>query len=496
MQDTELAVENNEAMAEPNESGSVLEQILAQTNIKPSDEMYSMARKGIENFVAELVRTSRYDQRVEKALVDQVIADIDQRIGQQIDQIVHNEEFQKLESAWRGLKLVVDRTDFRENIELGIMDAAKEILQDDFIDNPDICMSGLYKHVYTTEYGQFGGKPYGAIISNYDFGPNSTDVALLKNIAAVSSMAHVPFIGAAKADHFGIDSFEDLPALKDIKAITEGPKYSKWRSFRETEDARYVGLTLPRFLLRLPYSKENSPVKSFDYDESVSSSHNNYLWGNTSFAFATTLTDSFAKYRWCPNIVGPNSGGVIDDLPLHQFDAMGELQTKIPTEALVSDRREYELSDEGFIALTMRKGSDNAAFFSANSVQMPKKFGNSADGKQAEMNYKLGSELPYMFIITRLAHYIKTLQRENLGSWKSKSDLDKELNLWIRQYISDQENPPANIRSRKPLRSAEIRISEPEGEPGWYAIELDVVPHFKYMGASFTLSLKGKLDKS
>ncbi|MFV2058044.1 MAG: type VI secretion system contractile sheath large subunit [Thiohalomonadales bacterium] len=496
MQESESAVDSVENPLESGDSLSILETIMAQTNIRPNDEMYSMARQGIESFLSELVRTSRFDQRVEKSLVDQVIADIDERISQQVDQILHNSNFQKMESAWRGLKLVVDRTDFRENIELGILDASKEVLQDDFIDNPDICVSGLYSHIYTTEYGQFGGKPFGAIISNYDFGPNSNDVALLKNIAAVSSMAHVPFIGAAKAEHFGIDSYEDLPSLKDIKAITEGPKYTKWRAFRETEDSRYVGLTLPRFLLRLPYNKDNSPCKYFDYDEDVTMSHNNYLWGNTSFAFATTLTDSFAKYRWCPNIVGPNSGGVIEDLPLHQFDAMGALQTKIPTEALVSDRREYELSEEGFIALTMRKGSDNAAFFSANSVQLPKKYANTASGRQAEMNYKLGTELPYMFIITRLAHYIKTLQRENLGSWKSKSDLDKELNLWIRQYISDQENPPMNVRSRKPLRSAEITITEPEGEPGWYAIQLDVVPHFKYMGASFTLSLKGKLDKS
>jgi len=245
----------------------------------------------------------------------------------------------------------------------------------------------------------------------------------------------------------------------------------------------------------VPYGKETNPVKAFDYEENVSESHEDYLWANTSFAFATRLAESFAKYRWCPNVIGPQSGGMVDDLPLHHFEAMGEIQTKIPTEVLISDRREYELSDEGFIPLTMRKGSDNAAFFSANSAQKPKLFPDTPEGKAAETNYRLGTQIPYMFIITRLAHYIKVLQREQIGSWKNQIDLDRELNGWIRQYISDQENPSAAVRSRRPLRKANIVVSEVAGDPGWYRVNLEIVPHFKYMGASFTLSLKGKLDK-
>jgi len=202
-----------------------------------------------------------------------------------------------------------------------------------------------------------------------------------------------------------------LPNLKDLKSIFEGPQFIKWQSFRASEDARYVGLTLPRFLLRLPYDPAGNPVKAFAYEESVEGSHERYLWGNTSFAFATRLTDSFAKYRWCPNVIGPQSGGAMEDLPLHQFEAMGEIETKIPTEVLVSDRREFELAEEGFIPLTMRKGSYNACFFSANSVQKPKFFGISKEGKDAELNYKLGTQLPYMFVVNRLAHYIKVLQR-------------------------------------------------------------------------------------
>jgi type VI secretion system protein ImpC len=334
------------------------------------------------------------------------------------------------------------------------------------------------------------------MIGNFDFGPGPQDVALLKNIASVAAMSHAPFIAAAGPQFFGLDDYQKLPNLKDLKSIFEGPQYTKWQSFRESEDARYVGLTMPRFLLRLPYGEDSNPIKAFNYEENVKGNHQSYLWGNTAFAFATRLTDSFAKYRWCPNIIGPQSGGTVEDLPLHQYEAMGEIETKIPTEVLVSDRREFELADEGFIALTMRKGSDNAAFFSANSTQKPKFFGISKEGKEAETNYKLGTQLPYMFIINRLAHYIKVLQREQIGSWKERTDLERELNKWIKQYVSDQENPTADTRSRRPLRAAEIKVSDVEGDPGWYKVDMSVRPHFKYMGASFTLSLVGKLDKS
>ncbi|MQI37084.1 type VI secretion system contractile sheath large subunit, partial [Escherichia coli] len=206
---------------------------------------------------------------------------------------------------------------------------------------------------------------------------------------------------------------------------------------------------------------------------------------------ACNIADSIAKYRWCPNIIGPQSGGAVKDLPVHLFETMGQIQAKIPTEVLVTDRREFELAEEGFITLTMRKDSDNAAFFSANSVQKPKHF----PGKDAETNYKLGTQLPYLFIINRLAHYIKVLQREQLGSWKERSDLERELNTWIRQYVADQENPPADVRSRKPLRAAKVEVMDVEGEPGWYQVALSVRPHFKFMGANFELSLVGRLDR-
>jgi type VI secretion system protein ImpC len=477
------------------EDVSLLDQILGETKITPRDEGYDVARRGVAAFVAELMKPSRADEKVNNAVVDQMIAELDRKISAQLDAVLHTSDFQKLESAWRGLKFMVDRTDFRQNIRVEILSVAKDELLTDFEDSPEIVKSGLYKHVYTAEFGQFGGQPVGAIVSAYEFGPGSQDVKLMQNMSAVAAMAHAPVIASAAPDMFGVEKYEEIPNLKDLDSIFEGPKYAKWKSFRESEDARYFGMTLPRFLLRLPYGPETVPVKSFNYQEQSAGETDNYLWGNAAFAFATRLTDSFAKYRWCPNIIGPQSGGAVDNLNLHTYESMGQIQSKVPTEVLISDRREFELAEQGFIALTMRKGSDNAAFFSANSVQKPKYFGNTPEGKTAELNYKLGTQLPYMFMINRLAHYIKVLQRENIGSWKSKEELQSELNNWIRQYVADQENPSPEVRSRRPLRKAEITVEDVEGEPGWYRVGMSVVPHFKYMGADFTLSLKGKLDK-
>ncbi|MDX2503008.1 MAG: type VI secretion system contractile sheath large subunit [Gammaproteobacteria bacterium] len=478
------------------ETTSLLDSIVNQTKLKPADEGYDVQRKGVSAFISELIKPKNKDERVNKNLVDKMIAELDQQLSRQLDEIMHHSEFQELESSWRGLKLLIDRTDFRENIKVEILSVAKEDLLDDFEDAPEVMKSGLYKQVYTAEYGQFGGEPVGVMIANYQLSPSTPDVKLMQHVSSVAAMAHAPFIASAGPAFFDLDSFQGLPNLKDLKSIFEGPKYAKWNAFRESEDSRYVGLTMPRFLLRPPYDPDENPVKVFNYQEVVANDHEDYLWGNTSFTMATRLTDSFAKFRWCPNIIGPQSGGSVEDLPLHHFESMGEIETKIPTEVLISDRKEFELADEGFIPLTMRKGTDNAAFFSANSVQKTKCFTNNPEGKEAETNYKLGAQLPYMFIINRLAHYLKVIQRENLGSWKERSDLERELNTWIRQYVADQENPAEEVRSRRPLRSAKVAVTEVEGEPGWYRASLHVRPHFKYMGSDFTLSLVGKLDKS
>ncbi len=494
-EDEKQKQQQQEQAEETAQEGGLLDEIIQATKVKPSDEAYSVTRTGVQAFIDELLKPGREGTKVSKAIVDEMISNLDQKLSAQVNTILHHEQFQKLESAWSSLKYLVDNTDFRENIRISLVNASKEDLLEDFEDSPEIPKSGLYKTMYTAEYGQFGGQPYGTVVANYDFGPGAQDMKLLQNVASVAAMSHAPFIAAASEQFFGVESFEDLPNLKDLQSIFEGPQYAKWRGFRESEDARYVGLTLPKFLLRLPYSEDTVPAKTFGFTEDVSEGNKNFLWGNTAFAFAARLTDSFAKYRWCANIIGPQGGGTVENLPMYNYESMGAVQTKIPTQVLISERREYELAEEGFIALTMRKGSDNAAFFSANSCQKAKTFPNTPEGKQAETNYKLGMQLPYMFVVNRLAHYIKVIQRENIGSWKQRSDLESELNTWIRQYVADQDGASAGVRSRRPLRKAEINVQDVEGDPGWYSVSMKVMPHFKYMGSNFTLSLVGKLDK-
>jgi len=485
----------NSAGAAAAVSPSLLDEILSEAKIKPKDEGYDIARRGVEAFITEMLAPHRSEERVDKALVDAMIAEVDKRLTAQVNEIMHHPEVQKLESSWRSLKFLVDRVDFRENIRVEMLNVSKEDLLKDFEDSPEVVKSGLYRLVYSNEYGVFGGKPYGLLLGNYDFGPGPQDIDLLRKCASVAAMAHAPFIANASPEMFGEQNFLNLPNLKDLKSLFEGPQYARWHSFRESEDARYVGLCMPRFLLRLPYGEKTIPVKAFNFNEDVVGQHDTYLWGHASTAFATRVADSFAKFRWSPNIIGPQSGGAVEMLPLHQYEAMGEIQTKIPTEVMLTERREYELSEEGFIGLVFRKDADNAAFFSANSAQKAKFFGSTPEGKAAETNYRLGTQLPYMFIMTRLAHYVKVLQREQIGSWKERSDLERELNQWMSQYIADMDDPAPSVRSRRPLRAARVTVEDVEGQPGWYRCSLQVRPHFKYMGASFTLSLVGKLDK-
>jgi type VI secretion system protein ImpC len=475
--------------------GSILDDILSETKLTPTDDGYDVTRMGIKALLKELLSPKHQNEKVDKAFADALIAEIDEKISRQVDVVLHHPAFQKLESAWRGLKFAVDHTDFRENIKVEVLNVSKADLVADFEDAPEITKSGLYKIAYTAEYGTFGGKPYGAMFSNYEFGPGPQDIQLLQNCASVAAMAHAPFFGAGGPQFFGDQDFLKLPNLRDLHAIFEGPQYTKWNSFRTSEDSRYVGLCMPRFLLRLPYGNKTQPAKNFSYEEDVVGRHERYCWGNAAYAMASRVADSFAKFRWCPNIIGPQAGGSVEDLPLHQYEAMGEIQTKCPTEVQISERREFELSEEGFIALTFRKDADNACFFSANSCQKPKTFGQSAEGKDAELNYRLGTQLPYMFVVCRIAHYIKVLQREQIGSWKERGDLERELNVWISQYVADQDGVSAAIRGKRPLRKASITVEDVPGNAGWYKVDMKVRPHFKYMGAFFTLSLVGKLDK-
>jgi len=498
-----------EASAEPDGRGGDAELdaavALGQDAAVGLDEMLDNAEVVAD---ARLAKGKRYDPDkivVDKAGVDINISQIDALLSAQVDAILHHRDFQALESAWRSLRYLIANVNFRENIEVHVLNCAKDDLVDDFEDAPEIAKSGLYRLVYSNEYGVFGGLPFGLIISTYEFDPGPRDLALLANCAAVATMAHVPFVSNASPRFFGEDSFEELATFTDIRSIFQAPQYTRWNSFRDSEDSRYVGLCLPRFLLRGPYERHH--VMSFAYAERTVS-RRDYLWGHAAFAFATRVAESFARYRWCPNIVGPTAGGAVRGLPMLPFQSMRRIydfdpdpdkrhgiEERMPTEIQLTERHEFELSEEGFIGLVFLKGSGHACFFSANSCQRPKVFANTEEGQEAELGSRLGAQLPYIFIVCRLAHYLKVLQREEIGRHLERTDLERELNNWLRQYISDMDNPAASVRGQRPLRQARVAVEEVPGQAGWYRAHLKLRPHLKYMGASFTLSLVGKLER-
>jgi type VI secretion system protein ImpC len=472
---------------------SVLQELFEEGNVGADQQ--GITQEGLSAFLENLISEGNTGEKISAKLIDAMLANIDEKVSTQVDTVLHSPEFQKLEATWRGLDFLIHRTDFSKNIEINLLHATKDEMASDFEDAPNLMQSGLYKHVYTAEYGQYGGRPYGAIIGDYSFGPGSRDVGILKNMGALGDMAFAPFISAASTEFFNIKDWTALPDLKDLSSIFEMPQYGAWNDFRSTPDSRNVALTVPRFLLRVPYGDESKPVKSFSYTETVSED-NDFLWGNAAFAFASRMTGSFADHGWCANVIGPQGGGKVDALPLYTYQALGQIETKIPTDILISERREFELAEQGFMSLTVRKNGDDAVFFSANSAQKAKVFPDTPEGKAAELNFRLGTELPYMFVVTRLAHYLKVIQYENIGSWKSAQDIQTELNDWIKQYVVDMSDPGPGVRSEKPLRAAKIDVEDVPGDAGWYKCTLTISPHFKYMGADITLSLVGKLEKA
>ena len=431
---------------------------------------------------------------ISASLIDDLLSEIDRRISRQVESILQSERFQALESAWRALSFLVERTDFRENIQIDVVNLSDEDLLDDFDDFIDITRSGFYKMAYSREYGQYGGQPYAALICNYRLGPSGRDLRLIQKLASVAAMAHAPAIIGASSTFFGVEDYKDFPELRDLHAILQEPKYLAWDRFRETEDARYVGLVLPRFFLRAPYGEQSNQVSRFQYYAGEGPDRSKTLWGNAVFALATRLADSFAEHRWCAHIVGAEGGGVVKGLSKQSVQKIAGVQRQMPVEVLISEKREYELSQLGFIGLTLRKNTNDAAFFSAPSPQKTKLFGASEEGRLAEFNFRLGTYLPYMFIICRLSHYIKMIQREHVGEWKTRVDLETELNQWLGEYVSDMNNPSEDVRSRRPLRHASINVQDVGDNASWFRVSLNVTPHLKYMGASFKLSLTGRLE--
>lgn len=440
------------------------------------------------------------DGQLDVAIVDMCIAQIDRALCHQLNAILHHPAVQALESAWRGLHMLVTHVPPEQNIVVQRLHATLDELASDFDDCPELPKTGLYRLVYSSEYGVFGGAPYGVVVGNYAFSPRSRDITLLSQMAAICAMAHAPLITNAGPSFFGSDAIDALPRLRDMPAQLDGPQMQKWQRFRDSEQSRYVGLCLPRFLLRLPYTHADKSVRLFNFEEDVAGATQHYLWGHASTAMACCIATSFAKYRWCPHIVGPSSGGAAARLIRPTFASFAATQHKLPTEVLITEDREFELSEAGFIALTYRSAQGEACFLSAQSAQRPDRpsqlLTKPHENGFQNMQARLGAQLPYLFILTRLAHYIKVMQRESIGRNQSRTQLQHAINVWLGQYVADMQDPAPSVRAQRPLRRAKVTVEDVLGQPEWYRCRLEVMPHIKYMGAAFTLSLVGRLDKT
>lgn len=420
--------------------------------------------------------------------VGQMLAEIDARLGPQLDQILHHAEFRALEASWRGLQFLVERVDQTENCLVEVLNLSKQRLQEDFEDVPEVVQSQLYQLIYTGEFGQYGGRPYSLLVGDYSFGPGAADVRLMQNLASVAAIAHAPFVGAAGPGFFGLNSFAGLARIRDLRSLMAQPEFTKWRGLRESEDARYLALTLPRFLLRRGYGTTGLKAAAFDYTESFTGDEDRCLWGNAAYAFATRLAASFARFRWCLNVTGKEYGRV------EGLTVQGEGPGMVPTEVVVDDTLEVGLSRFGFITLTAHRGENEVAFYTATSVQSVPE--DNAANPSAGIGRKLAAQLPYLLLVSRLAHYLKVMQRENLGAWRNRAEVEKELGHWIQQYVTDMANPAPSVRARRPLRQAKIEVVEVPGKNDWYLVKLNITPHLKYLGSPFSLAVSGKLEKA
>lgn len=427
---------------------------------------------------------------IDRVILDLFIAKIDRLINDQLDEILHHPKLQQLESNWTGLKYLIDHTDFRSNIKIELLNCDKETLRNELINETDIIKTGLYDQIYAQEYDMPGGEPICAIITGFEFDATTLDTQMLRQLAKIASVTHCPLIGSVGPQFFHKNSYDEVMRISDLSNYLDRAEYIRWASFRESEEARYIGLTLPRFLLRLPYSENNS-ARLFVYEENVTQGENakHYLWGTASYAFAVNMVRSFKLYGWTVNIRGPESGGKVENLLLHQYPSSRGLLTKIPSEVLIAESRELELAQLGFIPLSYYKNSDYACFFSANSVQKPIIYSSI----EATANSRINARLPYVFLSSRLGHYLKVLQRENIGSCKSSEELQRELNFWLQTLVTKMNNPGPELIAMHPLREGQVIVTPYPDNPGFYHVQLYAVPHFQVEGMDIKLSLVAQM---
>jgi type VI secretion system protein ImpC len=477
--------------------GSPLTELL-QKEFKPKTEEAKSAVQQAVRTLAEqaLSQTKLISADVVKS-IEAIIAEIDKKLSEQINLILHQQDFQKLESAWRGLHYLVNNTETDEMLKIRVMNITKQDLGKTLKKFKGTAwdQSPIFKRVYEEEYGQFGGEPFGCLVGDYYFDHSPPDVELLGEMAKVSAAAHTPFIAAASPTAMQMDSWQELANPRDLTKIFTTPEYAGWRSLRESDDARYIGLAMPRFLARIPYGAKTNPVEQFEFEEDTGAAdHSKYTWANSAYAMAVNINRSFKEYGWCSRIRGIESGGAVEGLPTHTFPTDdGGVDMKCPTEIAISDRREAELAKNGFMPLIHRKNSDFAAFIGAQSLQKPFEY----DDPDATANANLAARLPYLFACCRFAHYLKCIVRDKIGSFKERDDMQTWLQNWIMNYVDgDPAHSSESTKARKPLAAAEVVVEEVEGNPGYYTSKFFLRPHYQLEGLTVSLRLVSKLPSA
>jgi type VI secretion system protein ImpC len=457
------------------------------------NEEVSDAARFISSLATLIWNMDLEGSRLDKSKIQALIARLNKMINDQVNEILHHNKFKELESTWRGIFDLISGTNFRANVQIDAMDASKKELQEDFEDKSvDFASTALFKKVYVDEYDQFGGKPFGAVIGLYEFHHTPTDLGWLKTMGKIASASHAPFISSVSPSFFGCDSIEELALIKDLEGLMSHPKYGAFNALRDSEEAAYLGLCLPSYVLRLPWHPVTNPCGDLNFIEYTwGDDSQKYLWGNSSILFAKNLVRSFQVSGWCQHIRGPKGGGLITGLPVHTFNIRGEEEIKIPIEMVIPDYRELEFANSGFIPLIYRKGTGDACFFSAQSLKRPKKFKDPKDSENAQ----LVCNLPYTFSITRIAHYVKSIARDNVGAAANEAYLEKILNGWIMDYVTTLSNPDDITLRRYPFKAAKIAVKPKEGRIGWYDCSISVLPHIQMEGMEVELRLDARLGK-
>ena len=428
--------------------------------------------------------------------IESIIAEIDQRLSEQLNQILHHENFKKLEGSWRGLSYLVNNTETDETLKIRVFNISKKDMSKTLKKFKGTAwdQSPIFKKLYEEEFGSPGGEPYGALVGDYDFDHSPPDVELLGEIAQIAAAAHAPFIAAAAPSLMNMDSWQELSNPRDLTKIFQTAEYAPWRSMRDSEDARYVGLTMPRFLARMPYGASTNPVDDFAFEEDTEGAdHSKYLWSNSAYAMGAKITNSFKEFGWCSQIRGVESGGMVEGLPCHTFPTDdGGVDMKCPTEIAITDRREAELAKNGMMPLSHWKNTDYAVFVGAQSLQKPAEF----DDPDATANANLSARMPYLFATCRFAHFLKCIVRDKIGSFKERADMELWLNDWIMKYVEPDPNATNAAKAKRPLAAAEVVVEDVEGDPGYYSAKFYLRPHYQLEGLTGSLRIVSKLPSA